>query len=162
MCCVTTIRGASFDELDAHTGYLLWQLRQGVFVVEQECFYLDLDGRDLEPSTRHLWVEEDGQPVAYLRILAEPADSTLGPRSGRPDDPRGETRIGRVLVAQDHRGKGLAGLLMKGALDEVGDRPCRVDAQSYLVGWYRTLGFEPSGEEFLEDGIPHVPMRRTV
>jgi ElaA protein len=69
-------------------------------------------------------------------------------------------RIGRVVVADGHRGQGLAEQLMKAALDVVGDRPCRLDAQSYLAGWYRRLGFEACGEEFLDDGIPHIPMAR--
>jgi ElaA protein len=140
---VTRIHTAAFDELDPRTAYLLWQLRERVFVVEQECPYLDLDGRDLEPGTRHLWAEEDGRPVAYLRLL---------------EDAEG-MRIGRVLVDVGHRGRGLAQQLMKAALDVVEGRPCRLDAQSYLVGWYRGLGFEPCGDEFVEDGIPHVPMR---
>ena len=148
MCGVTAIRTAAFDDLDARTGYLLWQLRQKVFVVEQQCFYLDLDGRDLEPTTLHLWVEADGQPVAYLRVLAETDDDGTG------------ARIGRVLVDEHHRGRGLAQQLMWAALEVIEGRPCRLDAQSYLVDWYRRLGFEPCGEEFLDDGIPHVPMRR--
>lgn len=154
MCGVTAIRDAAFDDLDARTGYLLWQLRQRVFVVEQQCFYLDLDGRDLEPSTRHLWVEEAGRPVAYLRVLAETGEEALRDATGM--------RIGRVLVDEEHRGRGLAEQLVRAALKLVGGRPCRLDAQSYLVDWYRRLGFEPSGPEFLEDGIPHVPMRRTA
>jgi len=147
---VTSLHTASFADLDARTGYLLWQLRQRVFVVEQQCFYLDLDGRDLEPDTRHLWIEENGLPVAYLRVLTE-------------REPGGQEvlRIGRVLVAESHRGRGLAERLMKAAIELVDGRLCHLDAQSYLVDWYRRLGFEPSGEEFLEDGIPHVPMRLT-
>ena len=141
---MTTNREAAFDELDARTAYSLWRLREEVFVVEQECAYQELDGRDLEPTTRHLWAEEHGRPVAYLRVLQDP--DTL--------------RIGRVLTAASHRGRGLAEQLVRAALDVVGDRPCRLDAQSYLVGWYTRLGFEACGDEFLEDGIPHVPMRR--
>jgi ElaA protein len=141
---VTRIRSAAFDDLDARTAYSLWRLREQVFVVEQECAYAELDGRDLEPATLHLWVEEDGAPVAYLRLL-EDADAL---------------RIGRVLVAAGQRGRGLAERLVRAALDVVGDRPCRLDAQSYLVRWYARLGFEACGAEFLEDGIPHVPMRR--
>ena len=140
---VTRLRTAAFTELDARTAYLLWQLRESVFVVEQQCAYLDLDGRDLEPATRHLWLEDVG-PVAYLRLLED-------------DD---VVRIGRVLVAPSHRGQGLAEQLMAAALELVGDRPCLLDAQSYLARWYTHLGFEQSGAEFLEDGIPHVPMRR--
>lgn len=141
---MTGLHDAPFGDLDTRTAYLLWQLRQRVFVVEQKCFYLDLDGRDLEPTTLHLWREEDGRPVAYLRLLA---------------DPEG-VRVGRVLVEEGHRGRGLAEQLMRAALERVEGRPCVLDAQSYLVGWYRGLGFEPSGPEFIEDGIPHVPMRR--
>ena len=141
---MTPIRSAAFDELPARTAYLLWQLRESVFVVEQECPYLDLDGRDFEPGTVHVWAEDDDRPVAYLRVLADP----------------GTLRIGRVAVAATHRGRGLAASLMATALELVGARPCRLDAQSYLVGWYRSLGFAPCGEEFLEDGIPHVPMLR--
>jgi len=141
---VTALHEASFDELAPRTAYLLWQLRARVFVLEQECPYLDLDGRDLEPATRHLWAEQDGTPVAYLRLL----------------DDEAAWRIGRVLVAPEHRGRGLARDLMAAALARVGDRPCRLDAQSYLVGWYGDQGFEPCGEVFLEDGIPHMPMCR--
>jgi ElaA protein len=145
MADVTTLRSAAFADLDARTAYLLWQLRETVFVVEQECAYLDLDGRDLEPETRHLWVEDDGQVVAYLRLLTEPD---------------GGCRIGRVLTAVSHRGRGLAERLVRAALDEVGARRCRLDAQAHLEGWYARLGFERCGEDFLEDGIPHVPMQR--
>ena len=136
------VHSASFDELDARTAYLLWSLRESVFIVEQECPYQELDGRDLADSTRHLWVESDGRPVGYLRILADP----------------GTVRIGRVLVARDHRGRGLAETLMHAALGEIGERAVRLDAQSYLARWYERFGFEVTGPEFLDDGIPHLPM----
>ena len=138
------VRVAGFDDLDARTAYLLWQLRQDVFVVEQGCPYPDLDGRDLEPGPRHLWVAEDDQPVGYLRML----------------DDEHDVRIGRVLVARGHRGRGIAQALMGRALEVVGDRPSHLDAQSYLVDWYARFGYKPSGPEFVEDGIPHVPMVR--
>jgi ElaA protein len=138
------VRTARFDELDTRTSYLLWQLRESVFVVEQNCPYPELDGRDLEPGTTHVWVEDGGEPVGYLRVLAD-----------------GEVaRIGRVLVAKTHRGRGLAETLLTTALDVVGDRPSRLDAQSYLAQWYTRFGYEQTGEAFVEDGIPHVPMSR--
>ena len=140
------IRVASFQELEPRTAYLLWQLRESVFVVEQACPYLELDGRDLEPGTRHLWVEEDGRPVAYLRVLEEP----------------GEARVGRVLVAPEQRGRGLAEALLGAAHAHIGDRPSVLDAQAYLASWYSRLGYVAVGPEFLEDGIPHLPMRRVV
>ena len=135
---------ASFDELDARTAYRLWQLRESVFVVEQECPYAELDGRDLEPGTRHVWATDEGGPVGYLRVL----------------DDGDHARIGRVLVARAHRGQGLSSELMRAALDLIGDRPSVLDAQSPLAGWYETFGYRQDGEEFVEDGIPHTPMRR--
>ena len=138
------VRVASFDELPARTAYALWALRESVFVVEQDCPYQELDGRDVEPATRHLWADVDGEPAGYLRVLH--------------DD--GTARIGRVLVAPAHRGHGLADRLMAVALDVVGDRVSTLDAQSPLAGWYATYGYVVTGPEFLEDGIPHLPMRR--
>ncbi len=138
------VQVAAFDELDARTAYLLWQLRESVFVVEQECPYPELDGRDLEPGTRHVWAASDGRPVGYLRIL----------------DDGDHARIGRVLVARPHRGRGLSAELMRTALEVIGDRPSVLDAQSPLAGWYSTFGYHQDGDEFVEDGIPHTPMRR--
>jgi ElaA protein len=139
------LRVAAFGELDAYTLYALLRLRAEVFVVEQECAYLDLDGLDTEPATRHLWLDRAGEPIAYLRILS------------RPD---GGCRIGRVVVAKSARGEGLAARLVEAALEQVGDRPCDLNAQSYLVGFYRRYGFVPVAAEFLDDGIPHTPMAR--
>ena len=138
------VRVAAFDELDTATAYALWRLRQEVFVVEQDCPYLDLDGRDLEAGTRHLWVADADHPVGYLRLLED----------------AGCARIGRVVVAGDHRGRGLAEVLMRRALDLVGDRVSVLDAQSHLSGWYERFGYVATGPEFLDDGIPHVPMQR--
>lgn len=137
------VRVSSFEALDARTAYLLWQLRESVFVVEQQCPYPELDGRDLEPGTRHVWAASDGGPIGYLRILDE------GPRA----------RIGRVLVVRSHRGCGVSNALMSTALEIIGDRPSVLNAQSRLAGWYASFGFEQSGDEFLEDGIAHIPMR---
>ena len=139
-----TVRVLAFDELDAHTAYDVWRLRQQVFVVEQQSPYPDLDGRDGEPGTRHLLSEADGKLVAYARLL---------------DD--GEwARIGRVLVAPEARGRGLAAELVRTALDVIGDREIRLDAQTGLRDWYASYGFVVTGPEFDEDGVIHVPMRR--
>ena len=138
------VRVASFAELSAPTAYRLWALRSQVFVVEQDCPYLDLDGRDLEPATRHLWVERDGEPVAALRLL----------------DDGDRLRIGRVATRTDARGDGLAAGLVTEALALAGEREVVLDAQSHLVDWYERFGFVPSGRGFVEDGIPHTPMSR--
>ena len=133
----------TFDRLDAATVYAVCRLRQDVFVVEQECPYPDLDGRDLEPGTQHLLLEADDELLGYARVL----------------DDAGTWRIGRVLLAADARGRGWADILMATALDVATDRDVVLDAQSPLAGWYASFGFAPDGPEFLEDGIAHVPMR---
>jgi predicted GNAT family N-acyltransferase len=124
--------------------YGLCRLRVDVFVVEQECPYPELDGRDLEPATEHLWFEADGQPVATLRVLDDGA----------------ERAIGRVATAAGWRSRGLAARLMEEALASYGDGPLHLGAQAYLEGWYERFGFRRSGPGYVEDGIPHVPMRR--
>jgi ElaA protein len=140
-----TVRVAAFAELDTATLYALLRLRVDVFVVEQRCPYPELDGRDAEPGTRHLWIDGEDGPSAYLRLLA---------------DPGGVARIGRVVVAKHARGAGLATDLMSAALGLAGDRPCVLAAQTYLADYYARLGFVPTGPEYVEDGIAHLPMRR--
>jgi ElaA protein len=139
------MRVAGFGELSAGTLYRLLRLRVDVFVVEQECPYPELDGRDVEAGTRHVWVEDGDDVVAYLRVL---------------EDPGGVARIGRLCVARKARGAGYARRLVETALDLVGDRPAVLDAQAHLASFYAGFGFRPTGPEFVEDGIPHVPMRR--
>jgi len=141
------MHSAGFAQLDTETLYALLRLRVDIFVVEQHCAYPELDGRDTEPATVHLWLTAAGDPapLGYLRILSE-SD--------------GSARIGRVAVAPSARGAGAARRLMTAALDRIGDQPCVLDAQAGLVGFYRSLGFAVTGAEYLEDGIPHVPMRR--
>ena len=138
------ILSASTLDLDVATLHDILRLRQDVFVVEQQCVYADLDGRDLEPGTVQVWAD-DGQAgvVATLRVLLEPD---------------GTRRIGRVATALPARGRGLAADLVAAALT-LGEGPVVLDAQSHLEGWYARFGFVRVGEEFLDDGIPHVPMR---
>jgi len=127
--------------------YALLELRVEVFVVEQKCAYPELDGRDLDPETRHFWLESDGGVIGTLRLLEEHAD--------------GKTfRIGRLCTRKDVRGEGHTTRLLQAALAEVRDKPCVIHAQSYLVDMYAMHGFEVTGEEFVLDGIPHVPMQR--
>lgn len=137
------IFATGLEQLDTRTAYAVWRLRQEVFVVEQECPYPDLDGRDLESATRHVVMEVDGEVVGYARVL----------------DDGDSWRIGRVVLARPARGRGLADGLMTAALAEADGRDVVLDAQSPLAGWYATFGFEVDGPEFLEDGIPHTPMR---
>ena len=137
------LRAAKFGELDPATLYAILRLRVDVFVVEQHAAYPEIDGRDTEPETVHLWFEEGGAPIAYLRLL----------RDG------GEARIGRVCTAATHRGTGLAARLMQAALDTLEPgTPCVLDAQTQAMGLYERFGFRISGDAYLEDGIEHVPM----
>lgn len=137
-----TVLSARFDELGVRTFHDIVRLRLDAFVVEQRCPYPELDGRDLLPTTRHLWIEEGGAVVAYLRLYPG-AD--------------GSTWIGRVVTAADQRRQGLGALLMRTAL-ETAPRPVRISAQTRLAEWYAGQGFVRSGNDFVEDGILHTPM----
>ncbi|HYO37775.1 MAG TPA: GNAT family N-acetyltransferase [Geodermatophilus sp.] len=139
------LRTARFAELTPFEVYGLCRLRVDVFVVEQECPYPELDGRDVEPATWHLWfADDDGEVLATIRVL---------------DD--GATRaIGRVATAAGARGRGLAAQLMEAGIDLCAGSPVTLGAQAYLQGWYERFGFRLSGPGYVEDGIPHVPMRR--
>jgi ElaA protein len=141
------VQDAVVAALDPVTLYRILALRSEVFVVEQDCVYADLDGRDLEPDARQLWIEQDGAVVATLRLLR---------------DPDGRARIGRVATAASARGSGLAAALMRRALELAGDREIVLDAQTYLFDWYRRFGFVRDGADYVDDGIPHVPMRRAL
>ena len=132
----------AFSELTPLELHEILRLRGDVFVVEQQCVYPDIDGRDTEPTTTHHWIERDGSIAVYARTLA---------------DGDGITRIGRVVTAPQFRGNGLAARLVAHLSDAIDGRIV-LDAQRYLVGWYEQLGFVVAGPEFVEDGIPHVPM----
>jgi ElaA protein len=138
------VRDARFDELDTRTLYGILAVRAEVFVVEQDCAYLDPDGRDLEPDARQVWAEVDGSVVATLRVLR---------------DADGAARIGRVATAPAVRGAGYGVALMRHALTLVPDGEVVLGAQAYLEGWYGQFGFVRDGTDYVEDGIPHLPMR---
>ena len=138
------LRRAAFADLTVSELYGLCRLRIDVFVVEQECAYPELDGRDCEPGTEHLWFEADGEVLAVLRVL----------------DDGGSRAIGRVATAAGARGRGLAARLVEEVLTIHGEGPLHLGAQAHLESWYERFGFRRSGEGYVEDGIPHVPMRR--
>jgi ElaA protein len=143
-----TVHRAWAADLDPALLYALLRLRVDVFVVEQRSASAELDGRDLEPSTRHYWLDgpDDAQPVlGCARLLAEPD---------------GRYRVGRMCIARSARGRGLARRLMDAVLAEVGDAECLADSQRYLVDFYARYGFVPDGAPYDWDGIEHVPLRR--
>ena len=142
---ILSVRWAAGPDVTTRELESLLRLRVRVFVVEQSCPYQEVDGRDLESRTRHLWLSDGAQPLAYLRMLSQP-DGTV--------------RIGRVCTVPHARGRGLAGRLMTEAVANVGGAECVLNAQVYVRDFYARFGFRPEGREFLDDGIPHIRMRR--
>lgn len=136
-----------FKELDTFELYNILHLRSEVFVVEQDCVYQDLDGKDAKAI--HVIGKKDGQIVAYTRVFA-------------PGDYFAEASIGRVVVKQGQRKYGYGKVIMEASLkaveQELGTKSIRISAQTYLLKFYNSLGFKEEGPEYLEDGIPHVSM----
>ena len=138
-----------YDELGKAELYQLIQLRVEIFVVEQDCPYQDLDGKD--PSAYHLMGKDDqGEIVAYTRLLA--------PGVSYPN----YASIGRVVVSEKVRKFGFGKTLMRRSVDACKElfpiHDIKISAQTYLSRFYTELGFNAIGEEYLEDGIPHVAM----
>jgi len=137
----------TFDELTKDELYAAMRLRQEVFVVEQECPYLDADGRD--QGNHHLLGLDEAGLAAYSRVL-------------RPGVLYTEICISRVVTAPRLRRTGIGRSLMAECLTRVathyGNVPIRISAQSYLQGFYESFGFRCTGKEYLEDGIPHKEM----
>ncbi|MGZ4099939.1 MAG: GNAT family N-acetyltransferase [Bacteroidia bacterium] len=138
----------SFTELSAKELYNILQLRNEVFIVEQNCAYQDLDG--LDQDALHLMGYTDSGIISYARIL-------------KPGVCYHEAAIGRVVVSADQRGNKHGHDLMQQAIKEC----CRafntgtiiISAQQYLEKFYSSLGFVTESEMYLEDNIPHIKMR---
>lgn len=137
-----------FDRLTPREVYEILKIRTAVFVVEQNCPYQEVDGTDYD--SLHVWLEENDEIVAYLRIFERDSES-------------GTMQIGRVLSKR--RGEGLGAKVMEHGIEaaqlEMGAKAIFIEAQTYALDFYKKFGFEPCGEEFLEDGIPHTPMTLT-
>lgn len=137
----------TFPELTVAELYALLQLRAEVFVVEQNCVYQDIDGKDQKAF--HLLGTKNGQLVAYVRIF-------------KAGDYFAEPSIGRVVVQQAERKYGYGHELMAFAnrfvFDALGEKVIKISAQTYLEKFYKAHGYERIGEGYLEDGIPHQAM----
>lgn len=137
---IKTFRELSTDEL-----YKLLRLRVSVFVVEQECPYMELDDRD--QAALHLWLEDEDGVQAYLRVMDRGAESEY-------------VSIGRVIAVRRRRGLG-SRILSEGiraAKERFHADRIYLEAQVYAKGLYEKQGFRVISEPFLEDGIPHVKM----
>jgi ElaA protein len=151
-----------FAELSPFDLYALLRLRSEVFVVEQNCVFLDMD--DYDAPCQHLlgWAVPDGQPAGGAPVERLAACARLVPPGVKYTEPS----IGRVATSPAFRGKGLGRELMVKSLEHLyglyGVQPVRIGAQRYLLDFYGSLGFAEAGETYLEDGIPHVEMLKRL
>lgn len=158
------------EALSAEELYGILQLRSEVFVVEQDCVYADLDGLDLHPETVHVFVPRSPRPSrdshgAETGTAYSPAACARLLPASIPDGPAavpGARSVGRVISAPDTRGTGMGRALLAAVIAEFGHEPLTLNAQAHLERFYGDFGFAVSGEEFIEDGIPHLPMHRPV
>ena len=139
----------TFQELTTSELYELLQLRSEVFVVEQDCVYQDIDGKDLKAL--HVLGEKEGKIIAYTRLF----------NSGEYFD---TPSIGRVVVKDTERKYGFGHDLMKASIqaiiDTYNETTITISAQTYLQKFYESHGFKQVGEGYLEDGIPNIRMVR--
>ncbi|KEQ19602.1 hypothetical protein GZ78_06805 [Endozoicomonas numazuensis] len=138
-----------FEELSGQEVYSILKARQDVFIVEQDCPYHDAD--DLDQVSLHLsgWGKDRSDLAAYLRVI--------------PPSPTNDVvAIGRVITTSAYRGSGLGKELMevavKQALDMFPENDLYLSGQAHLQAFYSAYGFEPEGEIYEEDGIPHIAM----
>lgn len=138
-----------FEQLTTAELYAILELRNKVFIVEQNCVYLDPDGKDQQAW--HLTGMEGGELIAYTRILA-------------PGTVYSDPAIGRVVTSPSKRRSGLGRELMDRSIqycrDLFGNTSITLSAQVYLRNFYESLDFRAVGDEFLDDGIAHIKMTR--
>jgi len=143
----------TWSELSTTELYAFLKLRTDVFFLEQKIDETELDDRDREADTQHLWLAEaSGAVAAYLRVL----------KDEEPELRDARLIIGRVVVDPAHRGRGLAQQLLERVMEAFGDQPMLLHAQVYITPLYTGFGFEPVGEPFLEAGIQHQSMYRAA
>ena len=142
-------RWCHFDSLGVHELQAINRARQEVFVIEQQCIYLDADGADTASFHLAAWGDELALPLAYARVVP-------------PGVKYAEPSIGRVLTTEAARGTGLGRELVRRAIEHCRaiypQEGIRISAQSRLEGFYAGFGFVVQGERYLEDGIPHTEM----
>jgi ElaA protein len=138
-----------FNELSLKELYSILRLRGEVFILEQNCPYVDADGKDFH--AHHLMGFFDGELAAYARLV-------------QPGVAFDEVSLGRVITSGKYRGKAYGKWLMQQSLIEIeklyGKVPIRIGAQAYLKKFYEGFGFEDMNEPYLEDGIEHLIMLR--
>ncbi|MBO3446395.1 GNAT family N-acetyltransferase [Clostridium sp. CCUG 7971] len=137
----------TFSELTTDELYKILQLRNEVFIVEQECPYQDIDGKD--NKSYHIFLEKDNEVIAYSRILKKGISYE-------------QASIGRVIVKKDYRGRNIArDMLLKSISfieNSLHEKEIKIQAQAYLDKFYSSLGFKKISDVYLEDNIPHMDM----
>jgi ElaA protein len=137
----------TFEELNTTELYNILRLRAEVFVVEQDCVYQDLDGKD--KNALHVIGTNNAKIIAYTRIFAAGLYYDIA-------------SIGRVVVAKEERRYGYGKVIVEASLEAVKEHfkeeTIKISAQEYLKNFYNKLGFKELGEGYLEDGIPHIAM----
>ena len=144
----------SWNDLTLDDLYSFLKLRCDVFMWEQKADDEEMDGRDREPGTVHVWIDDERGCAAYLRIL----------KNERPEHLDAHRVIGRVAVRADRRGSGLSRALMERAVEiiDAAGEASMLHAQSYVVGLYERFGYEAYGAEYEEAGIAHRSMYRAA
>lgn len=139
----------TFDDLTNKELHDIFRLRVDIFIVEQQCPYPEIDGKD--PKSLHLMHKENDELVAYARLLP-------------PGVSYDEASIGRIIVAESHRGTGLGHQLLEQAIKrslETYNQSIKIGAQAHLEKYYNTAGFIKVSDVYLEDDIPHIDMLYT-
>jgi len=138
----------TFEELTRTELYAILRLRSSIFVIDQQCFFEEIDGKDQE-NCYHLFYESNTEILAYARIFA-------------PNAIYAEPCLSRVCIRLDQRGKGLGKELMRNSLTAMyllyPEQPVKIAAQCYLKRFYERFGFEIAGDVYMEDNIEHVLM----
>lgn len=145
-----SITHKKWGELTPAELYAFLKLRTDVFFVEQRIDEEELDNRDQEPTTEHLWISDAAGTAAYLRLLRDDSPSHLDARR----------ILGRLAVRADRRGEGLAQLLVTRAIELRGAEAIVLHAQHYIAPLYSNFGFREFGEVYVEASIPHISMYR--
>ena len=137
-----------FNELNREDIHAVYALRAAIFVVEQDCVYQDIDGKDLD--AHHVLGNIEGKLVAYARVLRKGTSYT------------DSVSIGRIAVLEEFRGKSIGHEIVRFSIKCIADlypgEAIKISAQSHLENFYNQHGFKKEGTPYLEDGIPHIAM----
>ena len=137
-----------FNELNREEIHAMYALRAAIFVVEQDCVYQDIDGKDLD--AHHVLGNIEGKLVAYARVLRKGTSYT------------DSVSIGRIAVLEEFRGKSIGHEIVRFSIKCIADlypgEAIKISAQSHLENFYNQHGFKKEGTPYLEDGIPHIAM----